>query len=77
MRPTSPRTFAVHHPPQAAQHALGPASDSSTASAAEGEPDDASGRNADGAPREAVDGAKCRRGSTANRRDRRASKPAT
>ena len=64
------------HPPQPAQHALGPASDSSTASAAEGEPDDASGRNADGAPREAVDGAKCRRGSTANRRDRRASKPA-
>ena len=56
-----------------------PHPDSSTASAAEGEPDDASGRNADGAPREAVDGAKCRRGSTANRRDRRdrrASKPA-
>jgi hypothetical protein len=63
--------------PQPAQHALGPASDSSTASAAEGESDDASGRNADGAPRDSVDRAKCRRGRTANRRDRRASKPAT
>jgi hypothetical protein len=78
MRPTSPLTFAVHpHPPQPAQQALGPASDSSTASAAEGKPDDTSGRNSEGAPREAVDAAKCRRGCTANRCDRRASKPAT